>query len=225
MPNGDEIPFGEEQQKATWGTEHALRHHAPYAIVTPSGWKPTEATVKPSWASTGAGTTSAGCIDDTYTVQPLKNRWGKARERSENEVLVLPHKQATDLLAVAKGGTLPQAPETIADMASIRPPYSKTIPLFHPLDPQRVECGFVRSPNIIPGAGPPPQSPLNGLGSIPTVPADHKLRKLQYDQSQVSGACPVSRIVHATLPAPPTSVPQFVSKAAGLPGGLSIIKD
>ena len=72
---------------------HALRTASPYAERAEPGWAPLEATTKPSWADRGAGTVSAGCIDNTYMPSPLKNKWGKQRELSKAEVIVLPHKQ------------------------------------------------------------------------------------------------------------------------------------
>ena len=191
--------------------------------MTPPGWLPKEALVQPTWADTGAGVVSAGCIDNTYTVVPLKNRWGKARERAAKEIAVVPHKQASDLLIVAKGGQMPTPAQSIADMNSVRPAYSKTIPLYHPIDPQRQESGFIRSPNIIPGAGPAPQSPLAAFGSLPEVPANWAALKLAYDQSaDVTRRLPVSRVVKPTLRGPNVAAPTFLNKAAGLPGGLSL---
>ena len=35
--------------------------------------------------------------------------------------------------------------QVVRDMPSIRPPYSKTIPFLHLVDPQRVDSGFVRA--------------------------------------------------------------------------------
>ena len=137
-----------------------------------------EAKVRPTAAVTGAGVVSAGSIDNTYVPKPLTNRWGKARERFSNEVAPKPHTQATDLLAVSKGAVMPPPAETLKDMPSVRPLYSKTIPLFHPIDPQRQESGFIRGPNIVPGAAPAPQSAMLGVTDTPSVPANHKLMKL-----------------------------------------------
>ena len=191
--------------------------------MTPPGWAPKEPAVQPTWAATGAGVVSAGCIDNTYTVVPLQNRWGKARERATKEMEVLPHKQASDLLIAAKGGLMPTPAQDITQMASVRPLYSKTIPLYHPIDPQRQESGFIRSPNIIPGAGPVPQSPLAAMDQLPDVPADWAKRKLAYDQrGDVTRRLPVSRTVRDGLPGPKADAPIFLNKAAGLPGGLSL---
>ena len=214
--------------KSTILTYHALKRFAPYAQTASPGWGAPgkEAGIKPHASNVGAGVVSAGSIDNTYLPKPLTNAWGKAREQSTNEIRKPPHKQATDLLLAAKGAKLPAPYEGISDMQSVRPTYSRTIPLFHPIDPQRVESGFVRSPNIIPGAQPPPISPLMAFTpeDMPTVPADHALRKLAYDQKcGIGGRIPVSRIVRATHPRPSSAMPMFTTKPAGLPGGLSLI--
>ena len=176
--------YGQALDKSTALSLHALRLASPYADVTPTGWAPREPLVQPTFIDTGAGVVSAGSIDNTYTPQPLKNKWGKARELATNEIRSYPKKQASDLLIEAKGGHCPPPPMGVHEMGSVRPMYSRTIPLFHPIDPQRCESGFVRSPNIIPGALPPPAAPFNSSTFTPkTVPGDHALRKLAYDQS------------------------------------------
>eukprot|EP00320_Phaeocystis_rex_P007171 CAMPEP_0119071976 /NCGR_PEP_ID=MMETSP1178-20130426/56271_1 /TAXON_ID=33656 /ORGANISM="unid sp, Strain CCMP2000" /LENGTH=256 /DNA_ID=CAMNT_0007053949 /DNA_START=23 /DNA_END=793 /DNA_ORIENTATION=+ len=217
--------YGKMLKKGTDRGAHALQTASPYAERAEPGWAPKEATVRPSWSDKGAGTVSAGCIDNTYMPAPLKNKWGKQREMSAQEVVVLPHKQATDLLAVTLGTQMPLPKETIEDMPSVREPYSKTIPLFHPIDPMRAEAGFIRGPNIIPGAAPPPISPLHNAPPIQMVPEDWKLRKLEYEKEQKGlGRIPVLKKVsdEATRGAvgPHAS---FLRKPAGLPGGLSLI--
>lgn len=224
----DSFQYGMSLSTSMALQEHALRRFAPYAQTAVPGWaKPgLEPSIKPKASVTGAGVVSAGSIDNTYVPAPLMNAWGKARERATNEVYKPPHKQASDLLAVSKGAVLPAPGQGESDMASVRPIYSKTIPLFHPIDPQRVESGFVRSPNIIPGAAPPPQSAMMGITDTPTVPPNHKLLKLAYDQSMHgTGRIPVAKIIRANGARPQSAMPRFVTKAAGLPGGLSIIQD
>lgn len=204
--------------------QHALATCSPYVDMTPPGWTPREPAIKPSAGDTGAGMVSAGSIDNTYVPMPLANRWGKAREKSKNEIGVKPHTQASDLLIVSKGAVMPCPLEGEADMASIRPKYSRTIPLYHSIDPQRAEAGFMRAPNNIPGSLPAPASPLAGL-DMPAVPPDWQLRKLAYDQSaEMSRTTPISRVVREKQPYAPADAPQFVTKAAGLPGGLSLTK-
>ena len=45
----------------------------------------------------------------------------------------------------------------------------------------------------------------------------------RYDRSNYGkGSIPVTRVVHAQLPRPRTAAPVFLSRPAGLPGGLSI---
>jgi len=221
---GSTFQYGLPLSKASDMSEHALRRHSPYAEVTPTGWLPLEPLTKPSYAVRGAGVVSAGSIDNTYLPQPLCNAWGKAREQATNEISKPPRKQATDLLVTCKGGIMPPGDKTLADMASVRPAYSKTIPLYHPIDPQRCESGFVRSPNIIPGALPPPTSPMVGVGAPKTVPANHALLKLAYDQGMHgTGRIPVARIVNANAERPMTAQPRFQSVPAGLPGGISMI--
>ena len=213
-------------QKGTWNSEHALRRHSPYSIVTPPGWAAKEPAVKPTSGMVGAGVVSAGSIDNSYVPMPLENAWGKAREVSKNERRKPPRKQATDLLCVAKGAHMLPPAQTMRDMDSVRPQYSMMIPLFHPIDPQRNESGFVRSPNIIPGAKPAPVSPMSGYtaASLPQVPPDHALRKLAFDQSLKSTTIPVARTVRAGLDRPTTTQARFIKTAAGLPGGLSLMQ-
>ena len=80
--------------------------------------------MRPTWADKGAGVVSAGCIDNTYMPAPLKNKWGKCREMTRNEVVVLPHKQATDLLAVTLGTQMPLPKQEVHELANIREKYS-----------------------------------------------------------------------------------------------------
>ena len=215
--------------------EHALKRFAPYALQASPGWAAPglEPSIKPKSSVTGAGVVSAGSIDNTYLPKPLNNAWGKARERATNEAFKPPHKQATDLLLVAKGAKLPIPFQGVEEMGSVRPLYSRTIPLFHSIDPMRVDSGFVRSPNIIPGAQPPPQSAMMGVTDTPTVPQDHKLLKLAYDQSMHgSGRIPVARIVRAgecclLLPIiyPPLLAAPQGSPFHGLASSLLIVAD
>ena len=212
-------------RQGTQNRVHALRHHSPYAAVAGPKWIPAEAKVQPTAMAHGAGCVSGGSIDNTYLPQPLTNAWGKARERATNEVYKPPHKQSTDLLIVSKGAKLPPPPQSVADMESVRPIYSMTIPVYHPMDPVRIESGFVRSPNIIPGAMPPPVSPMNEAGDFPGVPSNHALLKLKFDQSMHGvSRIPVSRVVRSEAPRPQSAAPVFFRRAAGLPGGLSIIQ-
>lgn len=181
--------------------------------------------MRPTWADKGAGVVSAGCIDNTYMPAPLKNKWGKCREMTRNEVVVLPHKQATDLLAVTLGTQMPLPKQEVSELLNIREKYSAPIPLYHPMDPLRSEGGFVRIPNIIPGALPPPVSPLHNAPPVEMVPADWKQRKLQYEQEQKGlGRIPVLKKVSddATRGAVADHA-SFLRKPAGLPGGLSLI--
>jgi hypothetical protein len=171
--------YGKSLVKGTDRGQHALATASPYAERAEPGWAPKEPTVRPSWSDRGAGTVSAGCIDNTYMPAPLKNKWGKAREMSSKEVVVLPHKQATDLLAVTLGTVMPLPAQTVEELTAVREKYSKTIPVYHPMDPCRYEAGFVRGPNIIPGSAPPPESPLHTAPPVTMIPADWKLRKLE----------------------------------------------
>jgi len=215
--------YGTALGKATDLAEHALRRHSPYSEVSLSGWFAREAQIQPTYAVTAAGVVSAGSIDNTYLPRPLTNGWGKARELSKAEFKKSPKVQATDLLIAAKGGIMPTPVSTLEDLASVRPAYSKTIPFFHPVDPQRFESGFVRSPNVIPGAAPAPTSPLMGMGAIKTVPSNHALLKLAFDQGMHgSGRIPVARVVNADPERPTTAQPRFQSVPAGLPGGISL---
>jgi hypothetical protein len=165
------FPYGVALPKATGLLDHALKFHSPYAETAVRGWTAPgrEPSIKPRGTITGAGVVSAGSIDNTYLPAPLVNAWGKKREQAKNEVVKPPHKQASDLIIVSKGapaGTyglgFKAPPQTVEDMEAVRPIYSRTIPVYHPMDPVRIESGFVRSPNLIPGAKPPPQSALVG---------------------------------------------------------------
>jgi hypothetical protein len=221
---GSSFSYGSTLTKSIGKQEHALRRHSPYSVVINTGWTPVEASVCPTAAMTGAGVVSAGSIDNTYTPQPLMNAWGKAREMARNEIKKPPRKQSTDLLIVAKGGQMPAPAQGIMDMGSVRPSYSKMIPLFHPIDPQRCEAGFVRSPNIIPGAQPPPVSPWNPKANFPTLPADWKLHKLYYDQTSAHNSrIPVNKVIRAEPVMPPAVQQRFLATAAGMPGGLALI--
>ena len=176
--NADAFVYGISLSKGMKLREHALRRHSQYAVITPNGWMAKEPSVRPTAQTHASGVVSAGSIDNTYVAAPLANRWGKAREKAKNEIQVPPRRQATDLLIAAKGAAMPPPAQGLEDMVSVRPLYSRTIPLFHPIDPQRQESGFIRSPNIIPGALPPPQSALLGAGPTQTIPENHALLKL-----------------------------------------------
>jgi len=210
---------GQALEKGTCGFEHALRRHAPYAEVAPPGWHAREAPVHPHQSQRAAGVVSAGSIDNTYLPSPLQNSWGKARELARREVpSTLGLGQATDLLVVSKGAKMPPPKMEITDMNSVRDPYSKTIPLFHPIEPQRTEAGFIRPPNIIPGARPAPVSALRGQ-PVFALPNNWQLKKMEYDKTALGiSKIPVSRVVNLEPPRP-TSQPQFMSMPAGLPGG------
>jgi len=216
--------YGVEVAKATGLKRHALQTHSPYAVVTATGWEPVEASVCPTHAgAVGAGVVSAGSIDNTYMPAPLMNAWGKAREMCVREIKKPPRKQATDLLIVAKGGRMPAPAQTEKDMGSVRPAYSKTIPLFHGIDPMRVDSGFLRGPNTIPGSQPPPKSPYNPSASFQQVPPDHKLRKLYYDQTAAANLrIPVARVVRAQPVMPPAQQQRYLATPAGMPGGLAL---
>jgi hypothetical protein len=205
---------------------HALKTFTPYAQTATPGWLQPgkEASVVPKASVTGAGVVSAGSIDNTYLPQPLTNAWGKARERASNEIVKPPRKQATDLLLVTKGIKAPAPSQTVDMMEAVRPAYSRTIPVYHPMDPMRVDSGFVRSPNLIPGAAPPPKGV--SLSNVNTVPTNHKLLKLAYDQSLNRGRIPVSRTVRVgehVVVRPKSAAPMMMTRPAGLPGGLSLI--
>lgn len=217
--------YGKSLVKGTDRGQHALATASPYAERAEPGWAPKEPTVRPSWSDRGAGTVSAGCIDNTYMPAPLKNKWGKAREMSSTEVVVLPHKQATDLLAVTLGTVMPLPKQTVDDITAIREKYSQTIPVYHPIDPMRSEAGFVRGPNIIPGAAPPPESPLHTAPPVQMVPADWKLRKLEYEKEQKGlGRIPVlKKVADDAARGAVADHASFLRKPAGLPGGLSLI--
>uniref|UniRef100_A0A6V4E052 Uncharacterized protein n=1 Tax=Prymnesium polylepis TaxID=72548 RepID=A0A6V4E052_9EUKA len=211
---------GTALEKGTMGFEHALRRHAPYAEVAPPQWYAREAGVHPHQANTAAGVVSAGSIDNTYLPSPLQNSWGKARELARREVpSTLGLSQATDLLVVSKGALMPPPKMAVADMNTVRDPYSKTIPLFHPIEPQRTETGFIRPPNIIPGARPPPVSALRGTHNF-ELPNTWHFQKMEYDKTALGiSKIPVSKVVNLSPPRPMTTQPMFQSMPAGLPGG------
>lgn len=132
-------------------SEHATLTHTPYAEVASVGWTPKEPLTKPSWADVGAGSVSKGSIDNSYMPKPLANRWGKSRELQDNEVRTLPHQQCTDLLHVALGGKEFKK-MTVEEMPSVGEIYAQPFQTAHKVDPIRYEEGWVRVPNIFPGA-------------------------------------------------------------------------
>ena len=92
----------------------------------------------------------------------------------------------------------------------VRDPYSKTIPLFHAIDPLRLDCGFVRGPNTIPGAHPPPSSPMRGF-SAGELPASWVLDKFRFDRTALGiSKLPVSRVLNDLAPRPSTVQPMFL---------------
>ena len=240
------FPFGTTMPKGGTLEKHALQTHSPYPDHSVKGWQAPgrEANIKPTATMTGAGVVSGGSIDNTYLPKPLQNAWGKKRERMKNEVFKPPHKQCSDLIIVSKGAPAGviivdgreekigfSAPkQTIEDIAAVRPTYSRTIPVYHPLDPVRIESGFIRPPNLIPGAKPAPGPPA--VEEQPGLGATHHTQKLAYDQTMNGigggrqGRIPVSRVVKANEQMKPQGaypLPIFVTKPAGLPGGLSLI--
>ena len=101
----------------------------------------------------------------------------------------------------------------------MRDQYSNTIPLFHPIDPQRTESGFVRPPNNIPGAKPPPVSALRGVPPF-DLPNAWQLKKMEYDKTALGcSKIPVSKVLNLSPPKPSDTRAQFLSMPAGLPGG------
>lgn len=105
--------------KGSFGSEHALRRHSPYAEIATPSWAPREPAVKPSQGITAAGTFSTGCIDNTYMPAPLSNGWGKNREISKRELPKRPKPQATDLLAVTKGGITPPPLKRLSELNAV----------------------------------------------------------------------------------------------------------
>ena len=80
----------------------------------------------------------------------LSNRWAN-KGLQDNEVRTLPHKQCTDLLHVALGGKeMPKM--TVEEMPSVGEIYAQPFQTAHKVDPIRYEEGWVRVPNIFPGA-------------------------------------------------------------------------
>lgn len=119
------------------------------------------------------------------------------------------------------------APLTRSALPQVRPAYSKPVPVLHTIDPMRTEGGFVRGPNVIPGAAPPPQSPLIGR----TTPADFplsssnelKMSKQMYTSMHAS-RIPVNRAFATQRPrsAYPASH-KFMHVFAGKEGGLGLM--
>ena len=111
------------------------------------------------------------------------------------------------------------ATDVLRERVQVREPYSKTIPLFHPIEPMRAEAGFIRPPNIIPGAKPAPQSVLRGVPA-PALPETWRLDKLKYDKTALGVTrIPVRRVINAEPPKPSATQQAFIWKPAGLPGG------
>lgn len=207
--------------------EHALRSTLPYHDITSAGWQPKEAATKPTADMVGAGYISHGSIDNTYLVAPLKNAWGKSRALMRNEHRVTPYKQATDLLVVAKGYGNPPPHQTLDHMKTVLEPYSPPVPLFHQMDPLRLEGGFVRGPNMSPGAAPSPRSVMRTREyireSMKSLPSNHKEAKMKYEEYLAStSALPVSRTYRSFSARPVSAQPRWCRVPAGLPGGLSL---
>jgi len=215
--NGQEVVM-----KSVRGQRHALAVQSPYAEIAPSGWTAREPFVQPNQKHPAAGATNEGGVDNTYQPRPLQNQWGKTRALAFAEVRVMPHKQVTDLLVTAKAKRVPPPSQTVEDMPTIRPTYSKTIPFLHPVDPQRMDSGFVREPNNIPGAKPAPR--FHKLSGYPAPGDDWRLKKLKYDQTAGNPRIEVSRVMLNNPRRRPGSAPPiFQSRPAGLPGGLSLV--
>ena len=94
MDVSSQVAYGNMYEKGADRGAHALRLASPYAEKAERGWAPKEPATTPNWSDSGAGTVSAGCIDNTYMPSPLKNKWGKQKGMSKREAVVLPHKQA-----------------------------------------------------------------------------------------------------------------------------------
>jgi len=213
--------YARQMPPHTGHRHHALRQVSPYAEVVPANWAPREPDVRSSWRVTGAGCISKGSIDNAYMPAPLQNAWGKSRELSKRERRQPPHKQATDLLATAMGMQMP--PPTATSIDAVSEPYSITIPLMHPIDPQRLDSGFVRSPNVIPGSKPAPKSPLRTAKSAATYPNEVSDRKFRYERSWMDVSnIPVAKVT-TKMTRPSTAQPYHMRKFAGLPGGLALI--
>jgi len=217
------VYHGQQLSKGVLNDRHALRVASPYAEATPGNWWAREPKVHPNQKYKAAGVVSSGSIDNTYLPAPLRNQWGKARELSRKEVEVPPHKQCTDLLIVSKGGMVPPPGQTVEEMNTVRQAYSKCIPLLHTMDPQRFDSGFVREPNVIPGAKPPPR--FFAPQGLPAPGPDWRLQKLKYDQTAANPRINVSRVVRSGQEKrrPGSAPPKFMTQSAGLPGGLSLV--
>mmetsp|Transcript_5333 Transcript_5333/g.11602 ORF Transcript_5333/g.11602 Transcript_5333/m.11602 type:complete len:257 (-) Transcript_5333:371-1141(-) len=216
--------FDANTTRSTRSNKHALLEKSPYAEVAPRGWTRREPLTQPTWKTRGAGTISLGSVDNTYLPKPLKNAWGKSRELAQGEQRVMPHKQATDLLVVAKGGRMPAPVATT--MPSVSDPFAATIPMLHSMDPQRLEAGFVRNPNGTTGAAPPPESPMRRRpASAPRLSQEEILeRKRRYEQQWTSySSVPVQKNV-TKMQRPKSAQPHFMRTFAGLPGGLALIQ-
>ena len=139
---------------------------------------------------------------------------------------MLPHKQASDLLAVSKGAQMPPVPQQMWELDSVRDRYSQCIPFYHFPDPMRVDTGFIRGPNTIPGVAAPPETPAYKVQH--EFAETWREQKLRYEQNDRSNATvPVLKVVTTASEhkAPNKNAPIFLRKPAGLPGGLSLIKN
>jgi len=220
-----DVYYGQQVSKGVLHSKHALRVATPYAEATPAKWYPREPAVKPNQRDKAAGVVSAGSIDNTYLPAPLRNAWGKAREMSRREVEVKPRGTCTDLLVVSKGAKMPAPAQEVADMKTVREAYSKCIPGLRSMDPQRFDSGFVRDPNIIPGAKPPPK--FYKPDNLPACGPDWRMQKLKYDQTAGDMRINLSRVVSTAQDRdrrrPGSAPPKFMTVPAGLPGGLSLV--
>jgi len=161
---------------------HAVRDCSPYAQVALPGWRPTEAAVHAHQHQRSAGITP---INNTYLPKPLMPIWGKTRELSPIELHTVPKTQCPDLLWTSKGNGFPGEMDQ-AQMSTVRPDFSPTIPIFREkYDVFRFEAGFLRAPNVSRGAALAPLSPLHAVGEI-SAPSDSptaKFDKFSFDKS------------------------------------------
>lgn len=159
--------------------QHALRQCSPFAQAFRPDWQMREANVHSHQSVRASGISP---INNTYLPAPLKPVWGKARELSPIELQPKPREQVPDLLWSAKCMAQPRA-LTIDEMMPVRPDFSSSIPMFRDkFDPQRLEAGFIRSPNVSRGAAYAPPSPIPfGQTQSPSATGTFKLDKFSYN--------------------------------------------
>jgi len=204
VPTGTmDMPTGSLDLTTPWGqqgTQHILSpfHQARPNGVTPTGWKPREASVRPNADAQAAGMCSY--IDNTMRFAPLKQLWGKTRQFSNHEGAAPYRVLPEHTLAAIRSPHPAPALESAEAMPSVLSKYAPAVAVFeHKYDPSRLNSGFISSPASLGKTGHGDLSASASMGSLsPQTPSPNahvgsQLRKFQYDQTASLAHIPVAR--------------------------------